>query len=72
MNIIQKRTLDNPLESIEKRTGLSRETIGKIFIKLSNKDLYTKDPEKYISDMVGCINSIKDRLSIDEILYHST
>lgn len=72
VNIIQKRTLDNPLESIARRTGLSRTTLSGILSQISNKTLYTRDPEKYISDCINTINQVKDRIQVEEILYKTT
>jgi len=72
INIIQKRTLDNPLESLARKTGLSRTTLSEILSQISNKVLYTKDPEKYISDCINTINQVKDRIQVEEIRYKTT
>lgn len=69
---LEKRTLNNPIEEIEKKTWLSRKSIGGILMQVSNRDFYAKDPEKYIGDVINKINQTKDRVSVEEILYHPT
>ena len=71
-DMIQKRTIENPIEQIEKKTGLSRKSIGDILLSLKNREYYTRNPEKYISDIISIINQVKDRLSIEAITYSAT
>lgn len=67
-----KRTLDNPLETLERHTGLSRKTLYTIVSELWNKQLYSRDPEKYLADIISSINRIRDSLTVETILYTAT
>jgi type III restriction enzyme len=67
-----KRTLDNPLETLERHTGLSRKTLYTIVSELWNKQLYSRDPEKYLADIISSINRIRDSLTVETILYTTT
>ena len=69
---LENRTIENPIEQIEKKTGLSRKSIGSILLSLKNREYYTRNPEKYICDIINIINQVKDRLSIEEITYSAT
>ena len=70
--ISNQRTLDNPLETLERHTGLSRKTLYTIASELSNKQLYSRDPEKYIADIITSINRIRDSLTVETIVYTAT
>lgn len=67
-----KRTLDNPLETLERHTGLSRKTLYTIVSELWNKQLFSKDPEKYLADIIASTNRIRDSLTVETILYTAT
>lgn len=67
-----KRNLDNPLETLERHTGLSRATLYAIVKELWNKQFYSRDPEKYIADIIASTNRIRDSLSVETILYTAT
>jgi type III restriction enzyme len=67
-----KRNLDNPLETLERHTGLSRKTLYTIVSELWNKQLYSRDPEKYLADIIASTNRIRDSLTVETILYTAT